>query len=169
VVNIEQPTNFWGAKYVAGVRQCAPARLKECRTRLKVPHMLGSHTLPTGPSLAPLSDAQMLVLGFPLGFFSAGIPASLGALFNELYPSGVRGTGVGFCYNFGRVIAASFPPPVGRLSETIGFGSAIGIVATSAYSIVVVAVLMLPETKGKKLSAADRVLVAPALAEGSTA
>jgi MFS family permease len=118
---------------------------------------------------APLSDAQMLVLGFPLGFFSAGIPASLGALFNELYPSGVRGTGVGFCYNFGRVIAASFPPLVGHLSETIGFGSAIGIVATSAYSIVVVAVLMLPETKGKKLSATDGVSVAPALAEGSTA
>ncbi|MDP1171967.1 MFS transporter, partial [Klebsiella pneumoniae] len=53
--------------------------------------------------LVPLSDGAMLVLGFPLGFFAAGIPASMGALFNELYPQGVRGTGVGFCYNFGRV------------------------------------------------------------------
>ena len=43
---------------------------------------------------APITDTQMLLLGFPLGFFSAGIPASMGALFNELYPGGVRGTGV---------------------------------------------------------------------------
>jgi MFS family permease len=103
---------------------------------------------------APLSNSQMLVLGFPLGFFSAGIPASMGALFNELYPSGVRGTGVGFCYNFGRVVAASFPPLVGHLSESLGYGSAIGIVAATAYSIVAVAVLMLPETKGKNLATA---------------
>ena len=45
----------------------------------------------------PLNNIAMLVLGFPLGFFAAGIPASMGALFNELYPKGVRGTGVGFC------------------------------------------------------------------------
>ena len=31
-----------------------------------------------------LDNTAMLVLGFPLGFFAAGIPASLGALFNEL-------------------------------------------------------------------------------------
>ena len=64
---------------------------------------------------APLSNGQMLVLGFPLGFFSAGIPASMAALFSELYPSGIRGTGVGFCYNFGpgRFGGLSFP---GRLA-----------------------------------------------------
>jgi len=38
------------------------------------------------------------------------------------------------------------------LSETIGYGSAIGIVAAVAYSIVVMAVLMLPETKGKSFT-----------------
>jgi MFS family permease len=54
----------------------------------------------------PLGNIAMLFFGFPLGFFAAGIPASMGALFNELYPRGVRGTGVGFCYNFGRVVSA---------------------------------------------------------------
>jgi MFS family permease len=54
----------------------------------------------------PMSNHAMLALGFPLGFFAAGIPASMGALFNELYPRGTRGTGVGFCYNFGRVVSA---------------------------------------------------------------
>jgi MFS family permease len=98
---------------------------------------------------APLTNSQMLVLGFPLGFFSAGIPASMAALFSELYPAGVRGTGVGFCYNFGRIISAAFPFLVGFLSERIGLGPAIGIDAALAYSLVLIAVLMLPETRGK--------------------
>ncbi|MBC9875805.1 MFS transporter [Bradyrhizobium sp. INPA01-394B] len=98
---------------------------------------------------APLTDGQMLVLGFPLGFFSAGIPASMAALFSELYPAGVRGTGVGFCYNFGRVVSAAFPFLVGFLSDHIGLGPAIGIDAAFAYSLVLIAVLLLPETRGK--------------------
>ena len=98
---------------------------------------------------APLTDAQMLVLGFPLGFFSAGIPASMAALFSELYPAGVRGTGVGFCYNFGRIVSAAFPFLVGFLSDHIGLGPAIGIDAAFAYSLVLIAVVLLPETRGK--------------------
>ena len=118
---------------------------------------------------APLNNAQMLVLGFPLGFFSAGIPATLGALFNELYPTGVRGTGVGFCYNFGRVIAALFPPLVGHLSETMGYGPAIGLTAACAYALVVIAVVMLPETKGKNLSAEEPVSGSQGLGKAGTA
>ena len=103
--------------------------------------------------LVPLSDGAMLVLGFPLGFFAAGIPASMGALFNELYPQGVRGTGVGFCYNFGRVVSAAFPVLVGKMSASMSLGTAIGIDAAIAYAIVAVAVLMLPETRGRDLAA----------------
>jgi MFS family permease len=98
---------------------------------------------------APLSNGQMLFLGFPLGFFSAGSPASMAALFSELYPAGVRGTGVGFCYNFGRILSAAFPLLVGFMSDRIGLGPAIGIDAAFAYALVLIAVLMLPETRGK--------------------
>ena len=66
-------------------------------------------------------------------------------------PSGLRGTGVGFCYNFGRIAAAAFPVLVGHVSESVSLGAAIGIDAALAYSLVVVAVLLLPETKGKRL------------------
>jgi MFS family permease len=98
---------------------------------------------------AQLSNTQMLILGFPLGFFSAGIPASMAALFSELYPAGVRGTGVGFCYNFGRIVSAAFPVAVGFLSDRIGLGAAIGLDAAFAYALVLIAVAMLPETRGK--------------------
>ena len=101
---------------------------------------------------APLSNAEMLVLGFPLGFFSAGIPASMAALFSELYPSGVRGTGVGFCYNFGRVVSAVSPFLVGVLADQLGLGIAIGIMATVAYGLVLAAVILLPETRATVLA-----------------
>lgn len=99
----------------------------------------------------PFSNGAVLFLGFPLGFFAAGIPASMGALFNELYPGGIRGTGVGFCYNFGRVASAIFPWLVGHMSQTMPLGRAIGIDAALAYSLVITAVSFLPETRGKHL------------------
>jgi MFS family permease len=102
----------------------------------------------------PLGNTAMLFFGFPLGFFAAGIPASMGALFNELYPRGMRGTGVGFCYNFGRVVSAGFPVLVGHMSANMSLGTAIGIDAALAYAIVVLSVLMLPETRGRSLGEA---------------
>ncbi len=104
---------------------------------------------------APLTNTEMLFLGFPLGFFSAGIPASMAALFSELYPAGVRGTGVGFCYNFGRIVSSAFPVAIGLLSKDFGLGPAIGMDAAFAYSLVLLAVLLLPETKGTVMSKAS--------------
>ncbi|MYM86783.1 MFS transporter [Rugamonas sp. FT82W] len=101
--------------------------------------------------LVPLGNTAMLFLGFPLGFFAAGIPASLGALFNELYPAPIRGAGVGFCYNFGRIASAGFPVLVGYMSKSMPLGAAIGIDAAVAYGVVVLTVLMLPETMGKQM------------------
>ena len=71
-----------------------------------------------------------------------------------LFRSGVRGTGVGFCYNFGRIVSAAFPFLVGYLSDRIGLGPAIGLDAAFAYSLVLIAVLLLPETRGKTFETA---------------
>lgn len=101
--------------------------------------------------MLPLTNTQMLILGFPLGLFAAGIPASLGPLFNELYPADMRGTGVGFCYNFGRIASAGFPVLVGYMSHSMSLGMAIGIDAAIAYGLAMIAVLLLPETRGKRL------------------
>jgi MFS family permease len=104
--------------------------------------------------LAPVGGTAMLFLGFPLGFCAAGIPASMGALFNELYPAGVRGSGVGFCYNFGRIVASGLPVLIGHMSTSMSLGTAIGIDAGLAYALVLLAVLLLPETRGKALDGA---------------
>ena len=98
--------------------------------------------------LLPIGPTAMLLLGFPLGFCAAGIPASMGTLFTELYPEKVRGAGAGFCYNAGRIFAAGLPAMVGWMSDTMPLGRAIGIDASLGYSLVLVAVLLLPETGG---------------------
>lgn len=100
----------------------------------------------------PITDAAMMVLGFPLGFFLSGIFSGMGAYLTELYPSHIRGSGQGFCYNFGRAVGSVCPALVGYLSSTMPLGAAIGYLAAGAYLLVIVACLMLPETQGRELS-----------------
>jgi MFS family permease len=99
----------------------------------------------------PISNSLMLVLGFPLGFFASGSFSPVGAFFTELFPSRLRGSGQGFSYNFGRAIGALFPTLVGYLSARISLGHAISAFAVAAYLVMILAVLLLPETRGKEL------------------
>ncbi len=100
----------------------------------------------------PFGNTTMLVLGFPLGFFGAGVFSGMGAFYTEQFPTRVRGVGQGFSYNIGRAIGAFFPAMVGFLSGRMGLGLAIGVFAFSAYSLMAIAAFMLPETKGKALT-----------------
>ncbi|MBV9891022.1 MAG: MFS transporter [Rhizobacter sp.] len=102
-------------------------------------------------TFVPISDAAMLFLGFPLGFFASGIYSPIGAFLNELYPTSIRGSGVGFCFNVGRAVGALFPALVGSLSAVIPLGEAIGAFAVCAYGLIVIAALLLPETVGRAL------------------
>ncbi|GAB3626526.1 MFS transporter [Pandoraea terrae] len=98
-----------------------------------------------------LTNEQMLVLGFPLGFAASGIFSGMGAYLTELFPSPVRANGQGFAYNFGRGIGALFPSLVGYLAKTSGLGAAIGMFAGGAYLLVLLTAFLLPETKGREI------------------
>lgn len=100
----------------------------------------------------PIGDRATLVLGFPLGFFASGTFSPMGSFFTELFPTHVRGSAQGFCYNFGRGIGALFPAFVGFLSAHISLAHAIAIFSASAYLMMILAVLGLPETRGTELS-----------------
>jgi MFS family permease len=101
----------------------------------------------------PVDDTTMLFLGFPLGFFASGIFSGMGSFLTELFPTRMRGSGQGFAYNFGRGIAALNPFFVGLLSATLPLGQSIGVFAIIAYGIVILAASLLPETKGRVLTA----------------
>lgn len=101
----------------------------------------------------PVTDEIMLFLGFPLGFFLSGIFSGMGAFLAELFPSRVRGSGQGFCYNFGRAVGAFFPALVGQLSATMPLGQVIGLTAAAGYLMVILFAFPLPETQGRELTA----------------
>jgi MFS family permease len=101
----------------------------------------------------PLSNTVMLWLGFPLGVASSAYFSGMGAFFTELFPTRLRGSGQGFAYNFGRGIGALFPTLVGYLSATVALSTAIAVFAVIAYGLLLLAALLLPETRGKVLHA----------------
>jgi MFS family permease len=92
-----------------------------------------------------------------LGFCNLSVFGGYSIYFPELYPTRLRSTGVGFCYNVGRIIAALGPFTLGYLTVVFsdaGFDSPFRIAAISLASIYLVGVFVMPfapETKGKPL------------------
>ncbi|MEU0338681.1 MFS transporter [Streptomyces bobili] len=97
------------------------------------------------------ADTLLLILGFPLGFCMSAIFSGFGSYLSELYPTAVRGTGQGFTYNTGRAVGAVFPTTVGFLADSWGVGGAL-VFGAIGYGIAALALLGLPETRGKELA-----------------
>ncbi|WP_210592027.1 MFS transporter [Streptomyces sp. GESEQ-35] len=96
------------------------------------------------------SNTLLLVLGFPLGFCMSAIFSGFGSYLSELYPTAVRGAGQGFTYNAGRAVGAVFPTTVGFLADSWGVGGAL-VFGAIGYALAALALLGLPETRGKEL------------------
>jgi len=114
---------------------------------------VGSLAIALAYTRLPVTDNVMLLLGFPLGFFVSGVFSGMGAFLTELFPTRMRGSGQGFCYSMGRAIGSLFPFAIGAVgqSQSLPLGHAIGLFAASAYGIMILAALTLPETRGKRL------------------
>ena len=70
----------------------------------------------------------------------------------ELFPTRVRATGQGLCYNFGRIFAAGGALAQGTLVAHFGGSYAqAGAVVTFVYAIGMMIIWLAPETKGKPL------------------
>src|ERR1700716_507044 len=93
----------------------------------------------------------VFAIGFPLGFFGSGIFSGLAVYLAELYPTELRGAGQGFGYNIGRGIGAVGPAAIGGAAAWVGLSDALALAATS-YGLCLVALLFLPETRGKQLA-----------------
>jgi MFS family permease len=101
--------------------------------------------------LAPSSYIGVLMLLPILGFFNNGIFSGFPIYLPELYPTSLRATGAGFCFNAGRVLASVSPFLTGWLVTTFGtFGRAASIIAL-IYLLGLVVLLFAPETKGRRL------------------
>ncbi len=112
---------------------------------------LGSFIMLPITYLVPTSYVGVLMLLPLLGFFNNGIFSGFPIYLPELYPTRLRATGAGFCFNAGRVLASASPFLTGWLVTTLGtFGRAASTVAL-IYLIGLVVLLFAPETKGRRL------------------
>lgn len=85
-----------------------------------------------------------------LGFFNNGIFSGFPIYLPELYPTSIRATGVGFCFNIGRILAATGPFIKGSLGALFGPGKAVSLIGL-VYLVGIVTLYWAEETKGKPL------------------
>jgi MFS family permease len=94
--------------------------------------------------------ATLVTLGPVLGFFGSGYFSGFGSIISEIYPTRVRGAGVGFTYNVGRAMSAMAPAVIGYFAIAYGIGGSLTITAIF-FVLGALTVFLLPETKGKQL------------------
>jgi MFS family permease len=101
--------------------------------------------------LTPRSYLHVLLLLPLLGYFNNGIFSGFPIYLPELYPTRLRATGTGFCFNVGRVLASVGPFLTGWLVTALGgFGRAASAIAL-IYLVGLCLLPFAPETKGKPL------------------
>jgi len=101
--------------------------------------------------LTPHSYWHVLLLLPVLGFFNNGIFSGFPIYLPELYPTRLRATGAGFCFNAGRVLASAGPLLTGHLVTIFGtFGRAASAIAL-IYLVGLAVLPFAPETHGQKL------------------
>ncbi|WP_350600917.1 MFS transporter [Pseudomonas sp. 65/3-MNA-CIBAN-0223] len=105
--------------------------------------------------LVPMSPTVLMLMSFPVGAFATGIFAVVGPFLSELFPTHIRTTCMGFSYNLGKSLGALSIAGVGVLSERFGLAEAIGGFCLVAYALAIIAVLLLPETRGVRLEDVD--------------
>ncbi len=100
-----------------------------------------------------LGTVGALLVALPVfGMLTLGMHAGYTIYFPELYPTRLRGTGTGFCFNAGRAVAAPVVFSVGWLQAS--YGMTLADVASWASLLFVVgaaALIFAPETRGRAL------------------
>ena len=94
----------------------------------------------------------LLALGPFVAFFGTGYYSGFGAVIAELYPTSVRATAAGVCYNVGRIASAAAPFVVGSMAGSSGFGAAFAVTG-AAFFLAAVAWTGIPDTQNKELTA----------------
>ncbi|GAB6077845.1 MFS transporter [Hydrogenobaculum acidophilum] len=88
---------------------------------------------------------KLLVSLALLGFFNNGVFSGFSIYFPQAYPSFIRATGAGFCFNIGRTLASIGPFITGYITYLSGSVARAGAIASSIYIVGVLVALFLKE------------------------
>lgn len=112
---------------------------------------LGSFVMLPVTYLLPESYVGLLLLLPILGFFNNGIFSGFPIYLPELYPTQLRATGSGFCFNAGRALASISPLLTAWLVALMdSFALAASTIAL-IYLVGLIVLAFAPETKGQHL------------------
>jgi len=96
------------------------------------------------------STLTLLLIGPLVGYFAHGYFSLFGAMLAELFPTRIRASAQGFCYNAGRLASAAAPYAIGVAATKYGLGFSIAVDAIF-FAVGAVLIWLLPETKGTDL------------------
>ncbi|NUM56546.1 MAG: MFS transporter [Candidatus Hydrogenedentes bacterium] len=96
------------------------------------------------------SPAVVLCMVAIMGFFLTSLFGGYAVYFPELFPTRLRATGTGFCYNVARYISISGPWTFGILSAKLGFGWSAALMSI-VFLLGLLVLPFAPETRGKRL------------------
>src|SRR4030095_16400837 len=100
----------------------------------------------------PQSYGQLLWILPVFGFLTLGMHAGFAIYFPELFPTHLRATGAGFCFNVGRTLAASLLFFSGWLKGMPGMDLSRAISLLGLFFLLgLVVVYFMPETKDQPL------------------
>jgi MFS family permease len=121
------------------------------RKRALLVYFLGALSFVPTTFLLAENFTQALLVSPIMGFFAAGVFTGFAVYFPELFPTAIRATAQGFCYNFARFFSAAAPFAAGALVSTHGaFAPAIAIIS-SIYAVGLVVLYFARETAGRAL------------------
>jgi MFS family permease len=103
----------------------------------------------------PMDNSALLLAGIPLNVVLLMKFPPMGPFMTELFPTEVRGNAQGFCYNSGRAIGSFFPTMVGYVSQSLDLGTTIALFSAVASGLMIVMLMLLPETRGRSLAELD--------------
>jgi len=152
----QQAKFAYGIVEVAGIGlgqlAMGPLCVRLGRRRAFVLMQLGAFFIVPLTCYLPATYGQLLWLLPAFGFLTGGIHAGYAVYFPELFPTHLRATGAGFCFNGGRLMAASVLVLSGWLKSLPGMDLRLAISLLGLlFAFGVVIILFLPETKGQPL------------------
>jgi MFS family permease len=87
-----------------------------------------------------------------VGFFTLGITSGFPIYLPELFPTRIRTTGVGFCYNLGRIVTAGGVLVTGALVGFFGSYAKAASAVSLIYLLGVFVLIFARETRGERLT-----------------
>jgi MFS family permease len=111
--------------------------------------LLGSAVSLPATFLLTTSYGTVLALLPILGFFTNGLFSGFPVYLPELYPTRLRATGAGFCFNAGRILAAPGPFLTGYLVVHLGTFARAASSVTFIYLLGLIPLALARETKGE--------------------